>query len=620
MKQTQQTASVIFIFETSAYNSLEKISQALGISVMVVTEVLKTHFNNSENVKRMVNIVRSEFEQIIPALEMRELFSNRYESVNYEGSNYEARSLQEEPNLTLQHQINDSIAQRPNTLKKLIGRQANDALSKLDFFLTHHIQPLEVFPLVADCLAVLDPAFDSEIFVKVFDPLDSKEFKLLLSLLTTSTPEQYLRTLLLTNIENSAFKNRLFTMCRFFLISNRSKRCFDSDFELFLTILSKWPAEGFNLAMKVAKDCNLSQLTRIREVLRGVITREDKSRFIELNLAVMRKQLEISPEGVLEILELIHQLVTSRPIADNEPPLNDKHNIYDLRQQKLEVESTRLEGVLPAAQLSESTEEPSVAYSYTESSGELHMTLLKTGEIKSFDLPLFKFKKFSSWSALPGNCICFTGGSEDNPSKSVSEAKVINCYNLSVSELDHMLNPRDMHSSVYHRGILYVIGGRFNGTPINLCEQYSFDNETWTKINPLPSAASLTSVIIQESAQCLYSLGGYSSQSLKSTTNSIHEFNFEYQTWRTLQITLPAKGHSIACFKLNKTADEIFMVLNGTLYSWNPGSTKVYKVKTLSKKCNSISGPSYFSNDTLYCSNNTGAANILHIGSLSLTV
>jgi hypothetical protein len=106
----------------------------------------------------------------------------------------------------------------------------------------------------------------------------------------------------------------------------------------------------------------------------------------------------------------------------------------------------------------------------------------------------------------------------------------------------------------------------------------------------------------------LYALGGIDG----SLLDVVQKMSLESLTWEPMQYRLPFAGNDIPCFKLRDT--EVYLVVNQTLCSFT--AFEVQPLKTLADDIKSISGTSYYSRSTLYCSNWNRGVRSYEIGNL----
>eukprot|EP00359_Climacostomum_virens_P005929 CAMPEP_0204905176 /NCGR_PEP_ID=MMETSP1397-20131031/5285_1 /ASSEMBLY_ACC=CAM_ASM_000891 /TAXON_ID=49980 /ORGANISM="Climacostomum Climacostomum virens, Strain Stock W-24" /LENGTH=175 /DNA_ID=CAMNT_0052074045 /DNA_START=271 /DNA_END=798 /DNA_ORIENTATION=- len=166
------------------------------------------------------------------------------------------------------------------------------------------------------------------------------------------------------------------------------------------------------------------------------------------------------------------------------------------------------------------------------------------------------------------------------------------------------------HSSIYFKGFLYVIGGSQGSGGISKCERYSSGGSQWEDLPPMPERVYLPSLLMQDSSQMLYVLGG--SRFNGAGSDFIQELDIPKLTWRLLELKLPLCTDSIACFKSD---NEVYFVQQSTLYHLDLSAFQIKLRKLLSGTIKSC-GPSYYSRGTLYATNTGGEAFKLSIGSL----
>jgi hypothetical protein len=261
---------------------------------------------------------------------------------------------------------------------------------------------------------------------------------------------------------------------------------------------------------------------------------------------------------------------------------------------------------LQAQQLHEDTL-PTFIYSYKKDTDQLHRTKLVTGEQSKHRVPSYRFKPFCCLSEVPGGGLLITGGENEDLS-AVWEVVRVDVGTFEVFREPHMLTPRSCHAAVYHTPHLYVLGGTTGSRLLSECERYEFAENRWEELPPLPTACrGLSGVVIESS---LYALGGRSDG---SPLDLVQRLSLEWLTWEVMQLRLPFADSSIPCFKLRGT--EVYLVVNKTLCSFT--ALEVRPLKTLAKDIGSWYGASYYNRGTLYCTTFKGAVRSLEIGSLS---
>jgi endonuclease III len=247
---------------------------------------------------------------------------------------------------------------------------------------------------------------------------------------------------------------------------------------------------------------------------------------------------------------------------------------------------------------------PTFIYSYSFDTDQLYRTCLVTGEESCHSIPSYTFKMFSSWSDLPGERIMFTGGYCSQEAVTIDTLR-----SFAVAHLPPMQTPRCLHSSLYHDYQVYVLGGMLESEqPISQCELYCIPQRQWQALPPLPTACySLSSVVVKGQ---LYALGGR--VNFVSALNLIQRLNLDRLTWEVMQLKLPAAGANIPCF--SASLGQVCLVIEQTLYSFNPDKQDFAVVTTLQEDALSWCGPSYYYRPTLYCSNGGGAADKVIVG------
>jgi hypothetical protein len=98
----------------------------------------------------------------------------------------------------------------------------------------------------------------------------------------------------------------------------------------------------------------------------------------------------------------------------------------------------------------------------------------------------------------------------------------------------------------------------------------------------------------------LYALGSYAGEAL----DNVQKLSLDSLTWKLMQLKLPSAAYYFACFK---TATEVYLVIEGTLYSFTP--LQVKPIKTLPQSI-SYCYSSYYSKGTLYYEKGEGIESI----------
>lgn len=242
-------------------------------------------------------------------------------------------------------------------------------------------------------------------------------------------------------------------------------------------------------------------------------------------------------------------------------------------------------------------------HSYEEWSNRLHRTNVVTGEKSWYELQHL-FMSNSILSELPGGSLLVTGGGFNHSKDLVTRIDVLRDF-AALTE-PHMLASRQSHCAVYHALHLYTLGG-WDIFDLGACERYVCTERRWEEIAPLPIAChSTTGIEIEES---LYVLGGKGDN---SCLDCIQKLSLHRLTWELLQLRLPFTGLCIPCFK--DSDFQVYLVVNGALYSFQPDALLIQLIKTLPQNIQSSTGLSYFSRGTLYCSCEEGETLELEIG------
>jgi hypothetical protein len=249
---------------------------------------------------------------------------------------------------------------------------------------------------------------------------------------------------------------------------------------------------------------------------------------------------------------------------------------------------------------------------YLYGEGSLTWTSLSAGETAQVRLAV---SPRNAWSfcVVPGGRLFLTGGGPSNEVHSVDINK-----DFAVIKQRNLITTRYAHSSVYHQGYLYVIGG-WNEQQCQVdCERLQVvDALEWEQIPPLPAKNSGAGTIKLE--ECLYVFGGYTLTGY-DLTDTIHEFNFATFTWRTLEVKMPGLQYWTPVFKQSKDADECYIVTENALWIFRPNEPSLVKLRDLTEAAQVMQswfGPSYYRNDMLYCAPYEGPPKAFVIGSIA---
>lgn len=273
--------------------------------------------------------------------------------------------------------------------------------------------------------------------------------------------------------------------------------------------------------------------------------------------------------------------------------------IEKLAAQMVEDKSTLSNAATQALDSSTVMKLPKNIYSY-ENAKKLHITKLSSGQKRTLTVPLANFKEFSSWCDLPSGALYFTGGNRPL----TNSVTCLQPYKeFSVTKQASMIKERYAHSSIYFQGYIYVISG-YSEVSIKECERYSLDQESWEAIPPIPEELICTSLIVQESAEVLYVIGGQR----KVNFDLIQELRIRSLVWRVLPMKLTSPGCFIPCFKVDDFS--CYYVQKNNLFKWDFSRNWSTYVNSFSgAELTSRFSPSYYANHTLYCSTNYKAVN-----------
>jgi len=512
---------------------------------------------------------------------------------------------------------------QPNTaLREVIRRFSLNSLKTLETCLPKNVETDTVVALMAECVSVLDPVLHIESISKI--KATTEQYKLLLVSLSALVPPEFLRTVL-GMIQNSDECQAItLAIYRHFLTTHKDPRHYDADFSAFLSFLNKYAANplAVNFAIELIETCNPSQLVHLQSALNSST---DNQLVIILGLRILKKE-ESVPQTLLALLEKIVRVVfEEKEKVERVSSLESFHaelGRLDAKFNTLKAESGRVEKEIKVASninvVSRRPEEedqndyPEFIYSYVGGTGTVHWTKLSSGEQFTCNIP--QVYGFCSWCALPQEHIYFTGGQKVDAA--TNEVVSFDKRSLFLTQKPAMLRARQAHNTVYTEGYLYAIGGLNGPTFMTECERYSVAANEWEAISPLLIGVVGHSLILQESTQCIYVLGGQTVTG--SGTDAMQELDLRTNIWTQLSFSLPSLSphtYWIPSFKSKATSEDFFFVLDSKLYSWNPNSAPRL-IKCLTSDISSYCSPSYYSQGTLFCLNYSGAVQKLVIGSL----
>mmetsp|Transcript_32250 Transcript_32250/g.55748 ORF Transcript_32250/g.55748 Transcript_32250/m.55748 type:complete len:358 (-) Transcript_32250:55-1128(-) len=259
---------------------------------------------------------------------------------------------------------------------------------------------------------------------------------------------------------------------------------------------------------------------------------------------------------------------------------------------------------------------PSYIYSFKHQTSELFRTQLTSSDETSHIVETHTFLDGSIWcEALEGQVYVLGGFTKLD--KASHEVVSINPGNeFSVKTEPHMKTARGSFGVVYHKSFIYVVGGAHDlarANSISDCERYNIEESKWESFNPLPQACSGTSLIAFEFTQCIYAFGGYAGERL----NTIQRLTLGSLNWDLMFIHLPVADNFICAFKLQSY--KIFFITGDFLFAFVPSASVITRVKPMNRSVSSVSGPSYYSNCTIYTSSNAGPAAKCDVGSLKFS-
>lgn len=110
--------------------------------------------------------------------------------------------------------------------------------------------------------------------------------------------------------------------------------------------------------------------------------------------------------------------------------------------------------------------------------------------------------------------------------------------------------PRMIHSVVYHKGYVYVIGGHdYYGQPLNSCECFDMNSNAWLPLEPMKTPRALASACKFNDSQ-FYVFGGVSGQ---YTLDTIERFDLTYGNWTILSVRLTTPVYSSSVSQAGET-------------------------------------------------------------------
>jgi hypothetical protein len=220
---------------------------------------------------------------------------------------------------------------------------------------------------------------------------------------------------------------------------------------------------------------------------------------------------------------------------------------------------------------------PTFFYSCHSDTNQLYRVNLLTGEQSRHEVPHYRFKSGCRLSELPSGGLLITGGMPG-----VRDVVRVDVGTFAVSPQPSMHTARRDHATVYHSQYVYVLG-------LSECERYVCAESRWEVLAALPEAGWGMSAV--ELHNSLYALGGQIDW--EGYIDTVQELSLDSLTWQLMRLKLPQAAYNFSCFK---TDNEVYLVIEKTLYSFTPFEVK--PIKTLPENIRCFS--SYYSRGTLY--------------------
>lgn len=179
-----------------------------------------------------------------------------------------------------------------------------------------------------------------------------------------------------------------------------------------------------------------------------------------------------------------------------------------------------------------------------------------TGDIRLEPIPTkLKLRNFQGCCRISANEVLMCGGINITFQRISSRAFIYNLKNREISFIPDMRKMRYTFALTFHKGFLYVMGGREYGDDKNAiyvdCERYNFEAQDWQYIGSLNIARCTSNTFIV--ADRLYIAGGYCRNSKR--TDTIEVYSEAKNRWELLGMALPSPIEA-SCFITNHT--EVF--------------------------------------------------------------
>jgi hypothetical protein len=253
----------------------------------------------------------------------------------------------------------------------------------------------------------------------------------------------------------------------------------------------------------------------------------------------------------------------------------------------LAVKDSSGTGTLEGARLQTSEDvfnKPHYIYELPIQSNRLVLTSLRTGEHSFHRIPCHYLEIGASWSELPGTRLFVSGGYV------TSEVFSLDIHrDFAESHHPPMFTSRSFHGSVSDTTHLYILGGHNYDGPLQECERYVWADSRWEHIPGLPrNCSSISGTVVNGS---LYALEE------DTTVSSIQRLRLDELSWDVLELELPYSGPSIPLLKVKSFDAQLYFVMEGYLYAFQP---LTHKVQQLSGTLVSLDKVTYYHRGYLY--------------------
>mmetsp|Transcript_25118 Transcript_25118/g.44023 ORF Transcript_25118/g.44023 Transcript_25118/m.44023 type:complete len:188 (+) Transcript_25118:217-780(+) len=149
------------------------------------------------------------------------------------------------------------------------------------------------------------------------------------------------------------------------------------------------------------------------------------------------------------------------------------------------------------------------------------------------------------------------------------------------------------HSSIYHEGFLYLVGG----DKVIYSEKLNLTSEEWELFPKLPEEAENCSLVVSEGK--LIAMGGIKEFQF---VHFIQMCDLKSFSWTVLNLALPNVAWLPVCFKAEDKENTVYFIMMSTLYAFTPNSSMIQSIGKLPKPISSLHGPCLFSKGVLFTS------------------